>query len=147
MYSTLRQHLTVNKVLTLKQFGFWKKNSNTNTAIYTITNNVLKTLNEHSQIVGIFCDTTEAFDSVNHNIILDKLCLYSIHGTALLWLRPYLQKRRQRFEILHNEFDKTSSGWETLKNGAPQGSVLRPLLFLLDIKELPLEINIDSKLL
>ena len=146
MYSRLRQHLTVNKVLTPEQFGI-RKNSNTYRAIYTITINILTTLNEHSQTVGIFCDTTKAFDSVNHIIILVKLCHYSIHSTVLLWLRPYLQKRRQRIQILHNEFDKTSSGWETLKNGAPQGSILGPLLSLLDIKDLPLEINIDSKLI
>jgi hypothetical protein len=53
----------------------------------------------------------KAFDSVNH-ILLDTLCYYGIHGSALLWFRFYLENIRQRDEVLHNEFGKTSSGWE-----------------------------------
>jgi hypothetical protein len=41
MYRRLRQHLNVNKVITPEQFGF-KKNCNTETAIYSLTNNILK---------------------------------------------------------------------------------------------------------
>ena len=77
---------------------------------------------------------------MNHDILLDKLCYYGIHGSALLWFRSYWEKRRQRVEILHHEFGKTSSGWETI-------TVHSPLLFLLYINDLPLGINIDSKLL
>jgi hypothetical protein len=41
MYNTLNQHLNVNKILTLEQFGF-QKNCNTNTAIYSLTDNILR---------------------------------------------------------------------------------------------------------
>jgi len=43
MGSRLSQHRKVNKILTLEQCGF-QKNDNTNTAIYTLTNNILKGL-------------------------------------------------------------------------------------------------------
>jgi hypothetical protein len=62
-----------------------------------------------------------AYDSANHDILLDKLYYYGIHGSALLGFRSYLENRRQRVEILHKEFGKTSSGWKTIKNGVPQG--------------------------
>jgi len=45
----------------------FKKISNTNTPICKLTDNILKTLNEHRPIVGIFCDIAKAFDSVNHD--------------------------------------------------------------------------------
>jgi len=99
----------------IEQFGF-QKYSYTNTAVYSLTHNIGKALNKYKQIVGIFCDTAKAFDSVNH-ILLDKLCYYGIHGSALLWFRFYLGNRRQRDEVLHNECGKTSSGWETIKKG------------------------------
>ena len=61
MYSRLSQHLNVNKILTLEQFGFWK-NCNTNTAVYSLTDNILKALNEHRQIVGTFCDIAKVLN-------------------------------------------------------------------------------------
>jgi len=32
-----------------------------------------------------YADTSLAFDTHNHNILLDKLCHYGIRGTALAW--------------------------------------------------------------
>ena len=91
MYSRLSQHLNVNQILTLEQYGF-QKNSNTKAAV--CTGNILKALNEHRQTVGIFSDIARAFHSVNHNILPDKLCHYGIHGTALLWFRSFLEKTK-----------------------------------------------------
>jgi hypothetical protein len=63
VYNRLSQHLYVNKIITPEKFGF-RKNSNTETAIYTLTNNILKTLDERNHILGIFCDLSKAFDCV-----------------------------------------------------------------------------------
>jgi hypothetical protein len=101
-----------------------------------LTGNIIKALNEHRQTVGIFCDIAKALHFVNHNILLDKFCHYGIHGTMFLWFRSYLENRRQRVEILHIENGKTSSGWETVKAGVRQHSVLSQLLFLLHINDL-----------
>jgi hypothetical protein len=44
-----------------EQYGF-RKDRNTEMAIYTVTDYILKTLDEHRQKLGIFCDLTRTFD-------------------------------------------------------------------------------------
>jgi hypothetical protein len=105
--------------------------------MYMFTNNIPKASDEHNQTQGLFCDLAKAFDRVNHDVLLDKLLYYGIHGAAMLWFKPYLQNRRQRAEIQHNETGKTFSNRGTIKSGVPQSSVLGLLLFLLHINALP----------
>jgi hypothetical protein len=65
-----------------EQYGF-RKDRIMDIATYAVTNHILKTLDEHSQILGIFCDLTEAFDCVIHDILLDKLVVYGIRGEII----------------------------------------------------------------
>jgi hypothetical protein len=45
---------------------------------------------------GIFCDLEKAFDSVNHDMLLNKLEFYGITGSANLLMKSYLEDRYQR---------------------------------------------------
>ena len=44
---------------------------------------------------GIFVDLQKAFDTVNHQILLNNLELYGILGTPNAWLKSYLNNRKQ----------------------------------------------------
>jgi hypothetical protein len=46
-----------------------------------------------------FCDLANAFDCVNHEILLAKLHFYGIQGLMADWFRSYLTNRRQKVEI------------------------------------------------
>jgi hypothetical protein len=64
-------------------------------------NEILKTLNNKMKVGSVFCDLEKAFDTVNHEILLDKL-QYGIKGEAKALLESYLCDRYQRVQILNS---------------------------------------------
>ena len=94
---------------------------------------------------GIFFYLTNAFDYVNHNILLSKLQFYGITGTASNLIKSYWIDRYQRVPIKNTYSKNHFSQWEKVKHGVPQGSILGPLFFLLYNNDLPGIINDISK--
>ena len=137
MYNRLYQHLQNNKLLYNKQFGFQKANS-TDHAIIQLADQLYDSFNDNKFTVGIFIDLSKAFDTVDHEILLEKLHHYGIQGNNLKWFRSYLTNRKQFLIFNKKQKSKTLN----ISCGVPQGSILGPLLFQLYVNDLAQASNI-----
>ena len=126
----------MNSVIYDLQFGFRQKYS-TSHALINLTDKIREQLDSGNFACGIFFDLQKAFDTVDHDIPMQKISNYDIRGIANNWFSSYLQNRSQYVSI--NGFN---SKLEQIHCGVPQGSILRPLLFLIYINDLNYGIDI-----
>ena len=96
MHKRVMQFLKENNILYQKQFGFQKFFSTAH-AIIKLIEHIEETLDNKQSVCTVFIDLQKAFDTVHHNISLNKLSHYGMRDTANNWFSSYLAKNRNQF--------------------------------------------------
>ena len=130
MHKRLSNFLDINNLIYYLQFRFQPKYS-ANHDLINFTESIRQSPDEGSFGCVIFVDLQKAFDNVDHKTLLQKLEYCGIRGVCNDWFKSYLSDRKQFVSINGYNSDLMPFGC-----GAPQVSVLEPLLFLIFINDL-----------
>ena len=126
---SLVYHLESNHLLFDYQFGFRKKR-NTALAITDFVSRIIDAFENGQCSMGVFLDLSKAFDTVNHDILINKLNFYGITGHSNKLFQSYLENRKQFVNV-----NGVDSNLLPLTCGVSQGSILGPILFLIYVND------------
>ena len=92
IYDQLYNFLTNEDIISNHYSGFRSLHS-TVTALLEATDDWAFNIDRGNFTAVAFLDLKKAFDTVDHDILLSKMNLHGIQGTALNWFKSYLTNR------------------------------------------------------
>ena len=100
-------------------------------ALMDLIENICESIDKKKYVMGIFIDLKKAFDTIDHNILLNKLYHYGIRGISNDCIKSFLENRKQFVQ-----YDDAISDYKEILCSVPQGSILGPKLFILYINDI-----------
>ena len=140
IHSQLYFYLEENNLLSEKQFGF-RKGLSTGLAIFDVLKKLFENWNEKKYSGCIFVDFSRAFDSIDHDILLQKLEMYGLDQNVQKFMKNYMSCRKQ-----HTVVNGFCSPQERITYGTAQGSILGPLIFILYVNDIFNSIDLETSI-
>ena len=131
VHQQLYHYLVTNDFLCPQQSGF-RKNHSCQTSLHRLKEKLYSELNNGNVVGLVALDLKKAFDTVDHQVLLDKLMYYGVKDKEHQWFKSYLSERLQICTIFNNQSES-----KHIICGVPQGSILGPLLFILYVNDMP----------
>ena len=130
VFNQLYSYFDSNNLLNSKQYGF-RKLFSTEHALLHFTDRIISEMDKSNYPLAIFLDLSKAFDTLNPEILIDKLKYYGVVEDSLAWFHSYLTNRKQ-----YVQYENNKSSISNINLGVPQGSILGPLLFIIYTNDL-----------
>ena len=128
------------KLLDNNQFGF-QKGKNITQAAVKLTSFINKAYRCKQYSVCFFLDLKKAFDTIDHNILMQKMEHIGFRGKVNRYLQSYFSNRKQ-----YTRVGQYKSSNLIITKGIPQGSILGPVLFCLYINDIFKYVDADAVL-
>ena len=130
VYKQTWSHLSFLNIIPEEQSAY-RENHSTETTNCAIMNDMIEMTRNNECGILIMIDLSAAFDTVDHDYLLEDLKMVGIDEQCYRWYETYLQGR-EVMAVISN----TKSETRKLTKGVPQGSVLGPMLFSVYTREL-----------
>ena len=109
-----------------------------NSCLSYLSNKIQKGFEEGNLTGMILIDLQNAFDTIDHEILLCKMKYLGFTESAINWFRSYLANRTF---VVHVNGEYSNPG--NLTCGVPQRAILGPLFFLLYVNDMPQSVSCD----